>query len=69
MYRSAARLLTAIVVAGTGIYLSLSLALYAERDDAPGGVLIGVLLMFGFLALGVWIALRRARQPSRITGE
>lgn len=61
MQTSAARVVTAILVAATGIYLGLSLALYAEADDAPGGVLIAMILMFGSLALGVWIALRRAR--------
>ena len=64
MHRSAARLITAIVVAATGIYLGVSLAVYAEADDAPGGVLLGMILMFGSLALGIWIALRRARTRS-----
>jgi len=64
MPRSAARLITAIVVAATGIYLGVSLAIYAEADDAPGGVLLGIILMLGSLALGIWIALRRARKPS-----
>jgi len=64
MHRSAARLITAIVVAATGIYLGVSLAVYAEADDAPGGVLLGMILMLGSLALGIWIAFRRARKPS-----
>lgn len=64
MPRSAARLITAIVVAATGIYLGVSLAIYAEADDAPGGVLLGIILMLGSLALGIWIALRRAPKPS-----
>lgn len=64
MHRSATRLITAIVVAATGIYLGVSLAVYADADDAPGGVLLGMILMFGSLALGIWIALRRARKPS-----
>jgi hypothetical protein len=65
MHRSPARLITAIVVAATGIYLGVKLAVYAEADDAPGGVVIGVLIMLGALALGTWIALRRARTPSQ----
>jgi hypothetical protein len=69
MHRSAARLITGIVVAATGIYLGVSLAIYAEADDAPGGVLFGMILMFGSLALGIWIAFRRARKPSPRTGE
>ena len=64
MHRSAARLVTAIVVAATGIYLGVSLAVYAEADDAPGGVLLGMILILGSLAIGIWIALRRARHPS-----
>lgn len=64
MHRSAAKLITGIVVAAIGIYLGVSLAVYAEADDAPGGVVLGMILMFGSLALGIWIALRRARKPS-----
>lgn len=64
MPRSAARLITAIAVAATGIYLGVSLAVYAEADDAPGGVVLAGMLMFGSLALGIWIALRRPRKPS-----
>jgi membrane protein DedA with SNARE-associated domain len=65
VYTSAASVITAVLVAATGIYSGLSLAIYAERDDAPGGVVIGTILMFGSLALGLWIALRQARKPSR----
>ena len=59
-----ARALTGILVAAAGIYFGLSLAVYSEADDAPGGVLIGALLMFGSLALGIWIALRKRHRPS-----
>jgi membrane protein DedA with SNARE-associated domain len=64
MPRSAARLIAAVVVAATGIYLGVSLAVFAEADDAPGGVLLGMILVLGSLALGLWIALRRGRKPS-----
>ena len=64
MPRSALRLLAGILVAATGIYLGVSLAVYAEADDAPGGVLIAMLLMAGSLALGLWIAFRRSSRPS-----
>ena len=64
MHPSAARIVTAIIVAATGIYGGLLLAMYAEADDAPGGVLIGAILMVGSLALGIWIALRQPRKPS-----
>ena len=65
MVKSAARLVSATLIAATGIYFGLRLAVYAEADDAPGGVVMGVLLMFGSLALGVWIALRPPHTPPR----
>jgi hypothetical protein len=58
MHKSAARLIAAIVVAAAGIYLGLRLAVFADADDAPGGIVAGMALMFGSLALGLWIALR-----------
>ena len=61
MPRSAARLVTAAVVAAIGIYFSISLAIYADKDDAPGGVVIAMILGLGSLALGAWIALRQPR--------
>ena len=64
MSRSPARLIAATIVAVTGSYLGVSLAVYAEADDAPGGVLLGMILVLGSLALGLWIALRRARTGS-----
>ena len=64
MPRSALRRIAGILVAATGIYLGVSLAVYAEADDAPGGVLLALILMAGSLTLGVWIALRRAGKPS-----
>ncbi len=67
MPKSPARLITAAVVAATGIYFGLRLAIYAEADDAPGGVIIGILLMLGSLALGAWIALRRGRTTAEST--
>ncbi len=67
MPRSPVRLIAAIVVAATGIYLGIKLGIYAEADDAPGGVLIALLLMLGSLALGAWIALRRGRTTAEST--
>jgi hypothetical protein len=61
MKRSAARIFGAALVAITGIYLGLQLAVYADKDDSPGGMLIGVAIMFGALSLGLWIALRRSK--------
>jgi membrane protein DedA with SNARE-associated domain len=55
------RLVTAVLVALTGIYFGLKLAVFAEKDDSPGGVMIGVAIMFGALSLGLWIALRQKK--------
>jgi hypothetical protein len=60
MHVSAARTITAILVAATGSYAGYTLAVYAEADDSPGGVVIGTILILGSLALATWIALRRA---------
>jgi hypothetical protein len=64
MNRSPLRLIAAIVVAATGIYLGVKLAIYGGVDDAPGGVVLGVILALGSFALGTWIALRRAHSSS-----
>jgi hypothetical protein len=63
MYRSAIRIITAVVVAAAGIYFGLKLAVYSDADDAPGGIVIGVLIMFGSLGGGLWLALRQPRRP------
>ena len=65
MNTSAARLITGIVIAATGIYFGVRLAIYSEKDDAPGGVVIAMLLIFGSLALGIWLAFGRRGQTVR----
>jgi hypothetical protein len=69
MLRSPARLIAAIAVAATGIYLGVSLTRYADADDSPGGMLFGMLLVLGSLALAIRIALHRTRKPSPMKGE
>lgn len=64
MRPSVTRLVLAVIVAALGIYASISLGIYAEADDAPGGIVIAALLMFGSVALGFWIATRRARNKT-----
>jgi hypothetical protein len=43
------KLLVAVLVAALGV----AVAIYAGQDDAPGGVLIGMLLIVAAVALGV----------------
>ena len=45
-----------LAIAAVGIYLG-------ETDDAPGAALIGILLMFGAMALAVRTALRATPFP------
>jgi hypothetical protein len=64
MLQLAARFATAVTVAAAGTYGSHALVRYADRDDSPGGMVIGTILMFGSLGLGVWFAVRRVGQPT-----
>jgi hypothetical protein len=52
--KTIAMLLTALVIAASGVLL----AQYAEADDAPGGVVIGGVLVLGAVALGAKAFLR-----------
>jgi len=45
----------AVAIAALGV----ALAVYAEADDAPGGVLIGMLMVAGAFALGFRAVRRR----------
>ena len=64
MYLSLARIAAAILIAAAGIYFSIRLAVYADKDDSPGGMVIGVLLMFCSAGFGLWLALRQPGKPS-----
>jgi hypothetical protein len=55
MIRTIAMLFTALAIAASGI----ALARYAEADDAPGGVVIGWVLVMGAVVLGARAFLRR----------
>jgi hypothetical protein len=55
MMKTIAMLLIALVIAACGVLL----ARYAEADDAPGGVVIGWVLVMGAVALGARAFLRR----------
>lgn len=50
----------AILATALGIaVIGVALIVYSEADDAPGGVLVGLLLIVGALVLGVRTAQRR----------
>ncbi len=55
MIKTIAMLLLALVIAYSGV----TLARYAEADDAPGGVVMGWVVVMGAVALGARAFLRR----------
>jgi hypothetical protein len=55
--------LLAVIVVATGAAIAIPLARYAERDDAPDGVLTAVMIFVAAAALAAWIA-NRPPQPS-----
>jgi hypothetical protein len=62
------RLVTGAVVAAIGVYGSYTLIAYADRDDAPGGMVVGAALMFGSVLLGILIGRPRVKQPHSNAG-
>lgn len=57
MFRTIVMLLLALAIAYGGV----ALAHYAEADDAPGGVVLGGLMVLGAAALAGSVFLRRNR--------
>jgi hypothetical protein len=53
------------VVITIGAAVGIPLARFAERDDAPGGVVIAVLIMVGAAALAIWIVKQRPESRAR----
>jgi hypothetical protein len=51
--------LFALLVAAVMAYGGILLARFAEADDAPGGVLIGMVIIMGAVALAIAPFLRR----------
>jgi hypothetical protein len=58
MRNSVRNLVMALALVVMGVVAGVPLILYSEADDAPGGVLLGIVLMIGAGALGVKIARR-----------
>ena len=59
MKSSLATIVMALGVAAIGVVLGARLIAYSEADDAPGGVVIGALIIAAALALGVWMVARK----------
>jgi uncharacterized membrane protein YoaK (UPF0700 family) len=48
--------LLAVIVVAVGAAIAIPLGRYAERDDAPGGVLIAFMIFIAAAGLAAWIA-------------
>ena len=59
MKSSVANLLMALGIFAIGVVLGVRLIRYSDVDDAPGGMVIGFLLIAVALALAARIALRK----------
>ena len=63
--RPAWKLVLGLVVILIGAAIAIPLGRYAERDDAPGGVVIAFLIFIAATALATWIVKDRpaSRKP------
>jgi len=61
----AGKWVSALVVLVIGSAIAIPLGGYAERDDAPGGVLIAFLIFVGEVALAIWIVKQRPEPSAR----
>ena len=52
-----------IVVMMIGAAIAIPLWRYADRDDAPGGMVIAALIFVGTAAGAIWIVNRRPASP------
>ena len=57
--------LFAVIVVAIGAAIAIPLGRYADRDDAPGGVLIAFMIFIAATALAAWIV----NQPKRSSAE
>ena len=61
------KFVSGLLVMAIGAGISIPLGRYAERDDAPGGVLIAVLIFIGAATIAAWIVYRRPESTIRET--
>ena len=52
-----------LVVMTMGAAIAIPLWRYADRDDAPGGMVIAFLIFVGAAGLATWIVNPRSRKP------
>lgn len=64
MKSSATDFVTALAIPAMGA-LGGAAVVFSEFDDAPGGILVGYLLILGAVALSIRAAKRRRSGPSR----
>jgi hypothetical protein len=58
--------LLALIVVAIGAAIAIPLGRFAERDDAPGGVVIAVMIFVAAAAVAGWIVNRpRRSSPGR----
>ena len=58
------KVLLGVVVMAVGAAISIPLGRYAEQDDAPGGVVIALLIFAGAAVLASWIAWPRTESSA-----
>ena len=54
-----------LVVMMIGAAIAIPLGRYADRDDAPGGMVIAVLIFVGAAAVAMWIVNQRQESSAR----
>jgi len=60
MKSTVANLVMALGIAAIGVAIAAAGIYIGEKDDAPGGALMGIVLMIGAMVLAVRIARRKA---------
>jgi len=54
-----------LLIMAIGAATTIPLYRYADRDDAPGGMVIAVVIFLGAAALATWVVSRRAESLRR----